>query len=260
MRKKIKDTLKNIDIHLKYAGFTLIELILAISILVIVFGTAYSLFSSLVRTKQILDDDRELSFVANVVIKRLTRELQLALPAKKIMVPPGFNAPGLKPCFVGNAQGFNPRVTGGEHFISFIASEAGQYIAGEETNAGIVQITYRIDFDPNNQRTDGIPVKTLVREELPFVDIDNTTSSQLFDQDLARAYSRIMIFPIADNLIDLKFRFFNNAQKVWVGDWGVRNNANILPDLIEFDITLISSDAKQSRFQTVVPVGATNIF
>ena len=58
------------------SGFTLVELVIAISILSVILTVAYSSLSYIIRTKKLLDDRRDVSAVANAVLLRVSREIQ----------------------------------------------------------------------------------------------------------------------------------------------------------------------------------------
>lgn len=69
------------------AGFTLIEIVIAVSILAAIVGVAYGSLTSIMRSKKLLDEERDLRAVANSVLTRMTRELQLAYSGVPLMPP-----------------------------------------------------------------------------------------------------------------------------------------------------------------------------
>ncbi len=60
------------------SGLTLLEVILAISILAIMMSLNYRILVGIVEAKTAIDDKREGMFIANSVLTRISRELQLA--------------------------------------------------------------------------------------------------------------------------------------------------------------------------------------
>jgi len=68
-------------------GFTLVEIVVAISILTIMLGIAFDALFQIGRTKRALDDERDAALVANAVLGRMTRELQLIADQTALLPP-----------------------------------------------------------------------------------------------------------------------------------------------------------------------------
>ena len=215
-------------------GFTLIEVILAISILSMMVVLNYRMIKNLIESKIIVDDKREAMFVANSVLTRLTRELQLAV-TKPTLLPPCDQANTTRPltAFVatGGDQGQGPVLT-------FSAREAGQYIPDGSTRSGVVQITYRVDNDPD-AKSDKDATLLLVREEMP-----NRNPPQL-------ACKSVIRFPISSNLVNLEYKFFDKKTREWSSDWTGPKSSN-LPDIIQFSLTLKSPKGDIDTYTTAV--------
>jgi type II secretion system protein J len=215
-------------------GFTLIEVILAISILSMMVVLNYRMIKNLIDSKLIVDDKREAMFVANSVLTRLTRELQLAVTKPKLL-PPCDQANATRPVtvFVSTAgdQGQGPVLT-------FSAREAGQYIPDGGTRSGVVQITYRVDKDPD-AKSDKDATLLLIREEMP-----NRNPTQL-------ACKSVIRFPISNNLVNLEYKFFDKKTREWSADWTGPKSSN-LPDIVQFSLTLKSPKGDIDTYTTAV--------
>lgn len=216
-------------------GFTLIEIILAIAILSVIVVVNYNMITNMVETKSEIDDQRQMVFVANSVLGRLTRELQLA--GKDHRLPP--------PCDNPTAQRQNAVLigqNGGQGSegpsITFSAKDAGQYVHNGNSHSGAVQIKYSVAPDPD-KKGDKDAGLLLVREEIP-----NRPPFDVACKDAIR-------FPITTSLTNLEFKFFDKRSGDWSSDWTGQKSAN-LPDILQFTVWLKSSKGRVASYTTAV--------
>jgi hypothetical protein len=118
--------------------------------------------------------------------------------------------------------------------------EGGQYLPDGGAHSGIVQISYRVEKDPDQQNG---PNSTyyLIRQETPYI--------RPFD----KAYQKTMIFPITRDLVSLEFRYLDKEDGGWSNDWGKDTRIN-LPRLIHFSLQLRSPRGTIETFATTVPM------
>jgi Tfp pilus assembly protein FimT len=221
------------------SGITLLELVLAISILAIIILLNYSILKGVVQTKNVIDDKRDGMFIANSVLTRLARELQMATEARSLL--PSCSSIGGGAQQQGqNAASPAPneprRVIVGESgtlaqaarndTLTFLAKEAGQYIPDGGTHSGVVQITYRVEQDPE-AREDNSGAKTylLVRDEMPY------------QRPTEKACKNAIRFPITKDLVSLSFKYYDKKTKEWTDTWN-ENKSVRLPTIIQFTVTL----------------------
>ena len=224
--------------RLASSGFTIVEIIISITILVLVMSVAYSSLRQIIRSKQALDDTRDGRKLANAVLTRMTRELQLAydglplLPPKDNLQQPYSNRINLisEPSDIGGVA---------TSTIVFLALEGGQYMPDGGGHSGVVQITYRVEKDPDDPEAD---TYWLIREETPYI------------RPPERAYrERTMIFPVIKSLTSLSFRFYDAASHSWLNKWGKDEHVR-LPAVIEFTVAIRSPAGKVEEFTTAVPI------
>ena len=213
-----------IPIH-RAGGFTLIEMMMAMLILGLILSVAYGGLSGIMQTTTLIQDGRDGRAVTNAVLMRFTRELQLAIDDQAVM-PPRDNVdspyPGA-PRLMGTKESLDNGRRGDS--ITFVASEAGQYVMDGPTHSGLVQITYRVAKDPEQRNSDGGPY-FLIRDETPY--------KRPFD----KAYTKTMTFPITGKLTHLEFRYFDAENNEWRDDWGEEGHTQ-LPNAVQFTVCLL---------------------
>jgi prepilin-type N-terminal cleavage/methylation domain-containing protein len=232
------------------SGFTLIEVTLAIAILSVMVLLNYKTIRGLIEVKLLLDDKRDGMFIANSVLTRIAREIQLATAQRALLpacdslgpVPAGAAttnatpAPNAGPRLVFKAEesSMGPGPT-----LTFLAKEAGQYIPDGGTHSGIVQITYRVTEDPDQK---GAQERTLllVREEVPH------------RLPATKACADVIRFPITKNLVSLSFQFYDQKNQEWSTSWTEQRSVR-LPNIVQFSLTLATPQG-QETYTTAIPI------
>jgi hypothetical protein len=123
--------------------------------------------------------------------------------------------------------------------LTFLAKEAGQYIPDGGTHSGIVQITYRIEEDPD-QRGARQRTLLLVREEVPH------------RLPATRACADVIRFPITKNLVSMSFQFFDKRAEEWSASWSNERSVR-MPNIVQFSLTLATPQG-QETYTTAVPI------
>ena len=225
-------------------GFTLIELVVAITILGIIMTIAYSSLNGILRSKKTLEDKRDLQAVAYAILNRMTRELQLAYSGVSIMPPP--NEKDIRYTSRTNLIGERGSLANGLRAdkITFLALEGGQYLPDGGSHSGIVQISYRVEENPDAPQTSNAAYY-LIRDETPYI------------RPYERAYERTMTFPITSSLVGLQFEYFKLDDETWHSVWDPEQHEK-LPGMIKFSVVLRSPAGQEEEFTTTVPLRAVN--
>jgi prepilin-type N-terminal cleavage/methylation domain-containing protein len=227
------------------SGMTLVEVIMALAVLAILLTVAIGSLSSISRSKRSLDDYQDVYLTSQSLLKRLTRELQLAScdldsatkcsQGKGILLSPNEDAGAARPPLrsqrkkVGDLESSD---------ITFLAMDAGQYMQETDSNQGLVQISYRLVKEKPEDT-----FYSLIREELPYI------------LPAEEAYSQALVFPIAKNIIGLSFEFYDLISGEWSDEWGSANKSkSSLPSIIRCIITLQSQSGAIIDFQTSVAI------
>lgn len=221
------------------SGFTLIEVAIALGILSVMVLLNYNMITTLVESKMEIDDQRDSVFVANSVIARLTRELQLA--SKEPALPPNCANAASNPTQRQTAKLLSEPAgpSGGKgQSIIFSSKEAAQYIHNGNSHSGAVQISYLVEQDPDQKGGDN-PGLLLIRDEIP-----NRPPFDVACKDAIR-------FPVTNRLVNISYKFFDKQTNDWIDSWE-GPKANKLPDIIQFTITLKSDKGRLSSYTTAV--------
>lgn len=221
------------------SGFTLLEVMLSLIILVGITTVTWRALNGILRTRQLLDDQRVIEATANSLILRFTRELQLADNSRTLLKSAIENDPALAgKKLLGTRQEI-------EHgrpadSICFMARSGAQYVAGAETSSGVIQITYRVAEDPEQPHS---PDRTfyLIRDETPDI------------RPVEKALKRTVTFPITDRLASLSFRYYEVQEESWSTSWDAESQVD-LPSVIEVTFALKSPLGRISSYTTSVPV------
>lgn len=224
-------------------GFTLVEIIFVIVIVALMMTTSYSTLSGIIKTKHALDDRRDVKAVVNSILGRLTRELQLSQANATLIHKPN-DQPYLGRIWM---KGETSQLSNGQpgDSITFVALEGGQYVPDGETHTGLVQITYRI-AEMDEPAPNGEKLFQLIREEIPY------------RKGTKDVWDKAMIFPVAENVVSLKFRYLQTktGDWRWSEKWGDDQVRFELPDLIEFSVVLRSPRGTMSRFTSSIALAS----
>lgn len=197
----------------------------------------YNMLITLVESKVEIDDQRDSVFVANSVLTRLTRELQLA--GKDPRLPPTCDNPtAQRQNAVLIGEGGGQGGSGDGPSLTFSARDAGQHIHDGNSHSGAVQITYRVAPDPE-KKGDKDAGLFLIRDEIP-----NRPPFDVACKDSIR-------FPITNRLVNMEFKFFDKKAGEWSNEWTGQKAAN-LPDIIQFTLWLKSDKGRVSSYTSAV--------
>jgi len=227
------------------AAFTLIEIVIAISILAIIMSITYTALIQIVRSKNILDDRRDINAISYTVLNRMVREFQLAYSGIGLL-PPSNKKDSPQLASNINLIGEEKTLSNGKRGdnIQFLALEGGQYLPDGGSHSGLVQLTYRVEENPDSKSSEN-PIYLLVREETPVIRPND------------KAFSKTMIFPVIDRLVSLEYRYFDSENQTWLESWEQDKNFG-LPSQVELRLQVLSPKEEIHTFVTNVPLRSIN--
>lgn len=239
---------------------------MALTIISLIVITSYQLLKSVTEAKVLLDQNREATFIGNSVLTRLTREFQLAevnrpllpdcssaaastAPSAAAAGPGPAGAPAGNPTpaigsqinLIGetNSIGLNNR----GDTVTFLAREGGQYVPDGGTHSGIVQISYRVEKDPDAPDSRNNPSYVLIRDEMPY------------RRPLSRACEDAIRFPISKDVISLEMSYYDKKSESWQDSWGTGKFIK-LPQMVQFTLKLKGPEDSVRVYSTAVALRA----
>lgn len=226
-------------------GFTLAELMISVLILAIISTLAYRSLSAIIRSKQILDQERDVLMIANSVLSRVTKEFQRATNRK--LLPPGGNTASAYKQDVYLIGEDKKMGSGDADSITFMADEVGQYVSDDQHNTSMVQIGYRVEKNPDLKETSGKKTTyLLIRDEVPDI------------KPYDKAFKRRMTFPVTDKLISLNLSYYDKDNSQWLNEWD-QTKAAKLPAVIKVTIELENLAGQPRSFTTILPVSPLDV-
>lgn len=227
-----------------YHGFTLIEVLLAITALSIMLTLSYSTISSLLSAKSIIEDEQEVERLELVLIKRLSRELQLATAGISIMPPPDDTETQYTSAdnLIGERNELPNGLPGDT--ITFIGLNAGQnFLEDRPAQTGLVQISYLLKQDPERIPQEDYPVYSLIREEVPY------------ERPFKEAFEKAVRFPLVDTVESLSFEYFDMATREWSRTWGDGQKKE-LPAMVRCTLKVRTPRSVPKTISVTVPLRA----
>lgn len=209
-------------------AFTLVEVIIAIGILTLIFMAGFRAVSQISTSKVMIDDQREVLQIASSIFTRLTREMQMI--SRTYLSDPAFQ----------NRYYVHSEPEQDFPAISFMASEAGQFVPGSGKNSGLVMLTYRLAKNPDS---DEEFAHLLIRDEIPDL------------KPFEDALEERLTFPLSNRVSALSFDFYSFEDKKWLSSWLEERR---MPAIIRINLEIISQREERFTFSTSVPVKASS--
>ena len=196
--------------HSSAAGFTLIEVLVAISMAAIVLTTIYGVFTSVSSAKIRLEADGEVYHRARVIFDRLGREIRGAVPVG------GKDGKGV---FLGGRDGR------GWPFLELTTTAVAQQVEGA---TGIALIRYSLAEDHDRP---GSKIVTLQRSE----------QSALQNAVAADSAGQLRLAP---GIEQMQLRFYTGTD--WRDDWNAGQGS--LPALVELSLVMVDAEGQRHPF------------
>jgi type II secretion system protein J len=202
-------------------GFTLVEILVASTILGVVLAALYGVFSRTLESKRLTEERTSRARSARIVLFCLGEDLQAS-----------FSFARSDSRFIGETRRTNTFPEGSLSFVSF--SRLPVSSVGHESD--VSKIAYSLIPDPQ-----GPGYRQLVRQVSPDPGIVDPIVAQ---ERGSEAY------PLLSRVRGLRFRFFDG--QVWRDEWGQNNTKEQLPRAVEATLYLDDSREEVAEFSLVV--------
>ena len=210
------------------AGFTLIEIMLAMAILAFITSIMWGSFSQTATNKRALEAAQERVHTARVALMRMARELEMAYTATE-------TSPGAytRTFMTSSSQASVDELS----FSTF----AHQRLRGGLAESDTSVVTYYGDRDPDDPK-----VTNLMRRE--------TRRLQGEDAKTLAAESYVLCPDVAR----VQFAFYDYKKKEWEKEWNTRTvGAEYLPSHVRITLTVIDEHGNEVTYSTDVRIRMT---
>lgn len=207
-------------------GFTLLEVMIALSILAVLATLVWSTFSPTMDAKNLAAEQADKYHGLRLAMGRMTREISMAFISDRYDARRYRERPTR---FVASDSGSNDRL-----LFTTMAHER-LYEDAKASDQAVVE--YRLDRDPEDRDK-----KALIRREKTVI-----------DEDLDDGGVEVVL---ASGIEGLDFEYWDPQEKEWEREWDTTRieRAGRLPERVRITLTAPGDDGKERKFvtQTVV--------
>lgn len=202
-------------------GMTLVEVMVAVTILGLVATITFGGFSQTMRNKQRMEEMADRSHVIRVAMERMVSEISMAYVS--IHVNPNPALQSMNTCFIGGRGGHGHRLD----FTSF--SHRRLYRDAHESDQN--EISYFVTDHPEDRDR-----RVLARREQNRIDDDPQEGGTV----------QILV----DDVLDLEMEYFDHVSAQWTDSWDTREltqQPNRLPTQVKIFLTVPDERAPNRR-------------
>ena len=205
------------------AGFTMIELMLALAIFALITTIMFGSFSQTASSKRVIQSEQERTHSIRVALMRMAREIEMAYMSDNENTA----IANRRTLFVGSA-----RVDVDELMFSTFAH---QRLRGGAAEGDTSLITYFGARDPDDRR-----ILNLMRRE----------TRRLQAEDPATLPGEAYI--LCPDVSKVKFAYFDHKKKEWATDWSTLDASGMpyLPTHIRITITILDQRGREVSYST----------
>ncbi len=202
-------------------GMTLIEVMVAVTILAIVATIVFSGFSQTMRNKRRIEEQADRAHVIRVAMERMVSELSMAYVSAHVNVNPSLQM--MNTCFIGGRSGRGHRID----FTSF--SHRRLYRDAHESDQN--ELSYFVTDSPARDGT-----RVLARREQNRIDDDPQTGGT--------------IQVLVEDVIDFDAEYLDATTGLWTESWDTRDlthQPNRLPVQVKLMLTVRDDGAPRNQ-------------
>lgn len=209
------------------SGFTLIEVLIVVTITAIVLTMLYSSFSQLVTSKRRVETENELIQEANTILLKMRHDLVNAFPRGNISS--GVSSSSAYSYFTGSLEGDNSRIV----FTSF-AKDPAHY----STQSGQSEISYYL-VPLRGERED---MFALMRKDNYWIGNDEAGAA----------------YPISERVLSFRVNFLSERSPALANEEGVWEwNSSVMrgfPKAVNVQIILLGNGGQEEAYSMIVAI------
>ncbi len=227
-------------------GFTMVELVIVVSLLAVLTLILYTTLANLTRGKRVIEEKRVavqsaryvLSRISNELSSRFNQTLSSELSGDSSNQPDPAGAARSNSFMIGENSNDGDSDTDALRFVTAVGSRSSA-----STGGGIVEVSYSLRKQQpqmGEHPVQGEPHQTfsLLREERPAGITDNEIQKATASRTIA----------IAENVVSLNFRF--RSRDEWKDEWKAGTFG--FPEAVEISVAFRDGAGKLESFRTAV--------
>jgi general secretion pathway protein J len=205
------------------AGFTLMEVMIAATIVAIMGGLIYGSFGPMLRAKEVLEAESEHYRATQVALSRMSREISMAFFSNDFDHTRYRDKSDMPTFFTGEGDRLQ--------FTSF--AHQRRYKDAKESDQAMFD--YHMGRDPDaDLDDDGRDV--LVRRE-----------KVVLDENWARGGVEQVL---SDDVKKIQFEYYDDSRHEWVDEWDTRRDRDRLPERVRITLTAPDETGKEVKYST----------
>ena len=205
------------------SGFTLMEVMIAASIVAIMGGLIYGSFGPMLRAKEVIEAESEHYRAIQVSLSRMGREISMAFFSNDFDHARYRDKSDAPTFFTGERDHLE--------FTSF--AHQRRYKDAKESDQALFD--YHMGRDPDAE-LDGNDGDVLLRREKVVLDEspDRGGVEQVLSEDVKK----------------LEFEYYDSEKKEWVEEWDTRRERDRLPERVRITLTSTDETGKEVKYST----------
>lgn len=205
------------------AGFTLMEVMIAASIVAIMGALIYGSFGPMLRAKEVIEQESEHYRATQVALTRMAREISMAFVSNDFDHTRYRDKNDMPTFFTGERDQLT--------FTSL--AHQRRYKDAKESDQELLE--YHMGQDPDAE-LDGSNDEVLLRREKVILDEEweNGGSEQVLSDDVKK----------------IGFEYYDDEKKEWVEEWDTRRDRDKLPERVRITLTSTDETGKEVNYST----------
>ena len=217
----------------KNAGFTLMEVMIAVAIVSIMGGLIYASFGPMLRAKEVIEAESEHYRGIQVALTRMSREISMAFMSNDFDHTRWRDKGDMPTFFSGDREQLS--------FTSF--AHQRRYKDAKESDQAVFE--YRVGRNPEAELGEATH-DVLIHRENPL--LENETDS--CKRGGGRAEDCGVEMVLSDDVKKIKFEYYDDNRHEWVEEWDTRREKDRLPERVRITITSTDETGKDVNYST----------
>ena len=205
------------------SGFTLMEVMIAATIVALMGGLIYGSFGPMLRAKEVIEQESEHYRATQVALTRMSREISMAFFSNDFDHTRYRDKSDMPTFFTGDRDQLQ--------FTSF--AHQRRYKDAKESDQEILD--YHMGRDPDAE-LDGNDHEVLLRRE-----------KVILDEDWAHGGSEQVL---SDDVKKIQFEYYDDQKHEWEEEWDTRRERDRLPERVRITLTSTDETGKEVNYST----------